>query len=133
MNDYTFTLRFLSPGSDLDALSLEVYERIDDASLMGPTTTARSCSVRPPLSSLPLALGVAFEELRSVLPEVQILRVEDDDLATMADIARAPAARLRASACCRGQARTRRLPAGLRACRRSHQGLALVRRRRVVR
>jgi hypothetical protein len=88
MNDYTFTLRFLSPDRDLDALSLKIYERIDDASLMGPDDDGSFLlEFDRRSSSLPLALGAAFEELRSALPEAQILRVEDDDLATMADIA----------------------------------------------
>ncbi len=88
MNDYTFTLRFLAPDRDLDALSLELYEHIQDASLMGPDGDGSFLlEFDRRASSLPSALGAAFEGLQNALPEAQILRVEDDDLATMADIA----------------------------------------------
>ena len=89
MNDYTFTLRFLSPGDDLDGLSVRVYDRIDDASLMGPSEDGSFLlEFDRRSSSLPLALTAAVKELVGVLPGAQVLRVEDDDLATMADIAK---------------------------------------------
>jgi hypothetical protein len=36
MSDCTFTLRFTSAIEDADELSTRLYEKIDDASLMGP-------------------------------------------------------------------------------------------------
>lgn len=89
MNDYIFTLRFLSPIPDLDELSIQVYDNIDDASLMGPDEDGSLLlEYDRRSSSLPRALTSAIEELLKVLPEAQILRVEEDDLATMADIAK---------------------------------------------
>jgi hypothetical protein len=89
MNDHTFTLRFLSPGDDLDSLSVRVYERLDDASLMGPDVDASfllEFDRRAP--SLPDALSAALKELGQALPDAQVLRVEQDDLATMANVAK---------------------------------------------
>ncbi len=89
MNDYTFTLRLLNPGDDLDSLSVRVYERLDDASLMGPDGDGSfllEFDRRAP--SLPDALTAALEELGEALPGARVLRVEENDLATMADIAK---------------------------------------------
>jgi hypothetical protein len=36
MKEHTFTIQFLAPGRTLDDLSIDLYDRIDDASLMGP-------------------------------------------------------------------------------------------------
>lgn len=89
MNDYTFTLRFLGPIEDLDELSVLLYERIDDASLIGPDEDGSFLlEFDKRASSLPRALTSAIKELREVLPEAQILRLEEDDLATMADLAK---------------------------------------------
>jgi hypothetical protein len=89
MNDYTFTLRFLNPGDDLDSLSVRLYEQLGDASLMGPDADGSfllEFDRRSP--SLPDALTAALEELVQALPDAQVLRVEEDDLATMADVAK---------------------------------------------
>lgn len=89
MNDHTFTLRFLSPSQDLDALSVQLYDRIDDASLSGPDEDGSFfLEFDRRSNSLPRALTSAVRELLEALPEAQILRVEEDDLATMADIAK---------------------------------------------
>lgn len=89
MNDYTFTLRFLSPVDNLDELSIQLYDRIDDASLSGPDVDGSFLlEFDRRASGLPRALTSALNELRKALPEAQILRVEEDDLATMADIAK---------------------------------------------
>jgi hypothetical protein len=90
MNDYTFTLRFLPPlDQGLDDLSVHIYERIQDASLMGPDDDGTFLLEFDRRStSLPRALVSALEELLHALPSATILRVEEDDLATMADIAK---------------------------------------------
>ncbi len=89
MNDHTFTLRFLNPGDDLDSLSVRVYERLDDASLMGPDGDGSFLlEFDRRAASLPDALTAALEELGEALPGARVLRVEEDDLATMADIAK---------------------------------------------
>jgi hypothetical protein len=89
MNDYTFTLRFLNPGDDLDSLSVRVYERLDDASLLGPDADGSFLLEFDRWApSLPDALTAALRELGQALPDGQVLRVEEDDLATMADIAK---------------------------------------------
>ena len=90
MNDesHTFTLCFLAPGWNLEDLSIRLYERIDDASLMGPGddgTFLLEFDRRAP--SLPDALAAATSELLKTLPEVTVLRVEEHDLATMPQIA----------------------------------------------
>jgi len=89
MSDHTFTLRLLAPGWSLDDLSVRVYERVDDASLMGPDddgTFLLEFDRRAP--SLPDALVAALSELTSVLPDATLLRIDEYDLATMADIAK---------------------------------------------
>ena len=89
MNNHTFTLRFLAPGKSAEELSISIYERIDDASLMGPDADGSfllECDRRS--TSLPHALGATVAELLQTLPDATILRVEEDDLATMADIAK---------------------------------------------
>lgn len=86
MNDHTFTLRFLSPGSSADDLSIRIYERIEDASLMGPDGDGSFLlELDRRASSLPRAVTSALHELLNVLPEAIVLRIEADDLATMAD------------------------------------------------
>jgi len=90
MSNYTFTLRFLpAAGQGLEDLSIQIYERIDDASLMGPDDDGSFLLEFDRRStSLPRALASALEELLRTLPATTILRVEEDDLATMADIAK---------------------------------------------
>jgi len=89
MNQYAFTLRFLIPGRDLDELSVRVYDRLDDASLMGPDEGGSYLlEYDRRARSLPAALTSAVEDLERALPEARILRIEEDDLATMTDIAR---------------------------------------------
>jgi len=89
MNDHTFTLRFLSPGQSGEDLSIRLYERIEDASLMGPDEDGSFLlEFDRRASSLSRALTTALDELLKTLPEAIVLRVEEDDLATMADIAK---------------------------------------------
>lgn len=88
MNDYTFTLRFTSPNDDLDVLSQRVCPEIDDASLMGPAADGTFLlEFDRSASSISVAVADAIGELRRVLPEATLLRIEHDDLATVADIA----------------------------------------------
>jgi hypothetical protein len=90
MSNYTFTLRFLPPrGKGLEDLSKHLYAQIQDASLMGPDDDGSFLLEFDRRStSLPRALASALEELLHALPGASILRVEEDDLATMADIAK---------------------------------------------
>jgi hypothetical protein len=89
MNHYTFILRFLSPGQSVEDLSIRLYERIDDASLMGPDEDGSFLlEFDRRASSLPRALAAALDDLVKTLPDAIVLRVEEDDLATMADIAK---------------------------------------------
>jgi hypothetical protein len=89
MREHTFTIRFLAPGRTLDDLSIDLYDRIDEASLEGPDEDGSFLyefdRVAP---SLPDALATALHEVTSVLPEATVLRVDEYDLATMADIAK---------------------------------------------
>jgi hypothetical protein len=89
MSNYTFILRFLARGWSADDLSIHIYERIGDASLMGPDGD-RSFLIEfdRRASSLPGAVSSALQELLKALPDATVLRIEEDDLATMADIAR---------------------------------------------
>jgi hypothetical protein len=89
MNDYTFTFRFLCPGQSAEDLSIRLYEGIEDASLMGPDEDGSFLlEFDRRASSLSRALAAALDELLKTLPEAIVLRVEEDDLATMADIAK---------------------------------------------
>lgn len=89
MNDYNFTFRFLCPDESLDSLSVRIYERIDDASLIGPDDDGSFLlEFDRRAAGLPGALTAALGELSKALPEAIVLRVEGDDLATVADIAR---------------------------------------------
>jgi hypothetical protein len=81
MSTYTFILRFLIPGRSSDDLSVHLYERIDDASLMGPDGDGSFLlEFDRRASSLPRAVTSALHELLKVLPEAIVLRVEEDDL-----------------------------------------------------
>ncbi|MGH2904642.1 MAG: hypothetical protein ACRDK7_13825 [Solirubrobacteraceae bacterium] len=88
MKEHTFTIRFLAPGRTLDDLSIDLYDRIDDASLEGPDHDGSFLyefdRVAP---SLPDALAGALGELTSALPEASVIRVHEYDLASMSDIA----------------------------------------------
>ena len=88
MNEHTFTIRFLAPGRTLDDLSIDLYDRIDDASLEGPDHDGSFLyefdRVAP---SLPDALATALSELTDALPEATVIRVQEYDLASMSDIA----------------------------------------------
>ncbi len=89
MNDYTFTLRFIAPGRSAEDLSTRIYERIEEASLMGPDDDGSFLlEFDRRAGGLPRALVGAFEELVRTVPDATVLRVEEDDLATMADIAK---------------------------------------------
>jgi len=100
MREHTFTIRFLAPGRTLDDLSIDLYDRIDDASLEGPDHDGSFLyefdRVAP---SLPNALATALSELTSALPEASVIRVHEYDLANMSDIAARRGARPRASGC----------------------------------
>jgi hypothetical protein len=93
MNEHTFTIEFLAPGRTLDDLSIDLYDRIDDASLMGPDEDGSDKAgsflyefdrIAP---SLPDALAMALSELTDALPEATVLRIHEYDLLSMSDIA----------------------------------------------
>jgi hypothetical protein len=89
MNDYTFTLRFLCPCMGAEDLSVHLYDRIDDISLIGPDEDGSFLlEVDRRATSLARALTLVSKDLLRALPEATVLRVEGDDLATMADIAK---------------------------------------------
>lgn len=88
-NDHKFMLRFLAPGLSADELSVRLYEAVDDVSLMGPDGDGSFLSEfdrRAP--TLPAAVACALRDLLDAVPAAIVLRVEADDLATLADIAR---------------------------------------------
>jgi hypothetical protein len=89
MNDYTFTIRFTIDAEDLDSLSVRVYDRVEDASLMGPDDDGTFLiEFDRQADEFALAVTEAVDALRAALPDAVILWVEGDDLATMADIAK---------------------------------------------
>lgn len=88
-NDHKFMLRFLAPGLSADELSVRLYETVDDVSLMGPDQDGSflvEFDRREP--SLPATVACALRDLLLTVPQAIVLRVEADDLATLADIAR---------------------------------------------
>lgn len=88
MREHTFTIRFLASGRTLEDLSIDLYDRIDDASLEGPDQDGSflyEFDRRAP--SLPDAVVMALSELRSHLPEATVIRVHEYDLLTLGDIA----------------------------------------------
>jgi predicted DNA-binding transcriptional regulator AlpA len=88
MKEHTFTIRFLAPGRTLDDLSIDLYDRIDDASLMGPDDDGSFLYEFDRIApSLPDALAAALGELTDALPEATVIRVHEYDLASMSDIA----------------------------------------------
>jgi hypothetical protein len=88
MTACTFTLRFTAPAWSLEDLSIRLYERIDDASLMGPDDDGSFLlEFDRQAQSLPDALASALDELVKTLPEATVLRVEEQELATMPQIA----------------------------------------------
>jgi hypothetical protein len=87
---YTFQVVFLLPGADslephLDALQAA---GCDDAAFMGPagdgTFTAEFDRVAP---AVPAAVVSALEALRSALPDVELLRVQPEDIVSLSAIA----------------------------------------------
>lgn len=88
MNEHTFTFRFLAPGRTLDDLSIDLYDHIDEASLMGPDEDGSFLyEFDRRAASLPDAVATALSELTSALPEAAVIRVHEYDLASMSDIA----------------------------------------------
>lgn len=86
MKEHTFTIQFLAPGRTLDDLSIDLYDRIDDTSLMGPDEDGSDddgsflYEFDRQAPSLPDAVAMALSELTSALPEATVLRVHEYDL-----------------------------------------------------
>src|ERR1700677_179242 len=78
MTEHTFTIRFLAPGRTLDDLSIDLYDRVDEASLMGPDEDGSFLYEFDRIApTLPDALAVALSDLTSALPEATVLRVHE--------------------------------------------------------
>jgi hypothetical protein len=89
MSDHTFTFRFLAVGWSVEELSTQIYGRVPDASLMGPDGDGSFLLEFDRRSaSLARAVTSALHELLKALPGATVLRVEEHDLATMADVAK---------------------------------------------
>ncbi len=87
-----FTIHFSIPGaSDPDEFAVRVYEdeRLQDMALMGPDDYgAFEAEFEREGRSLPSAILSALRDLTAVLPESEILRVEDESLVSLGAIAR---------------------------------------------
>jgi hypothetical protein len=89
---YTFIIRFAIPGAtEPDEFARRVYgaQRLQDMALMGPDEHGVfEADFERPARSLPAAVVSAIRDLSAVLPEAEPLRVEHDNLVTIAAIAR---------------------------------------------
>lgn len=89
---YTFIIRFAIPGATTpDEFAMRVYEdeRLQDMALMGPDEHGVfDADFERESASLPAAVVSAMRDLASVLPEAEPIRVENDNLVTIAAIAR---------------------------------------------
>jgi hypothetical protein len=89
---YIFIIRFAIPGAtEPDEFATRVYEdeRLQDMALMGPDQYGMfDADFERESESLPAAVVSALHDLLSVLPEAEPIRVENDNLVTIAAIAR---------------------------------------------
>lgn len=89
---YTFIIRFAIQGAtEPDEYATRVYEdeRLQDMALMGPDEYGMfDADFEREAGSLPAAVVAAMHDLASVLPEAEPLRVENENLVTIAAIAR---------------------------------------------
>lgn len=89
---YTFIIRFEIPGAtEPDDFAKRVYEdeRLQDMALMGPDEYGTfDADFERESASLPAAVVSALRDLASVLPEAEPIRIENDNLVTIAAIAR---------------------------------------------
>jgi len=89
---YIFIIRFAIPGAtEPDEFAMRVYEdeRLQDMALMGPDQYGMfDADFERESESLPAAVVSALHDLASVLPEAEPIRVENDNLVTIAAIAR---------------------------------------------
>jgi hypothetical protein len=89
---YIFIIRFAIPGAtEPDEFATRVYEdeRLQDMALMGPDQYGTfDADFERGSGSLPAAVVSALQDLVSVLPEAEPIRVENDNLVTIAAIAR---------------------------------------------
>jgi hypothetical protein len=89
---HTFILRFAITGAtEPDEFAIRVYddERLQDMALMGPDEYGVfDADFERESVSLPAAVASALHDLTAVLPEAEPLRVEHDNLVTIAAIAR---------------------------------------------
>jgi hypothetical protein len=89
---HTFIIRFAIPGAtEPDEFAARVYEdeRLQDMALMGPDQYGMfDADFERGSGSLPAAVVSGLQDLVSVLPEAEPIRVENDRLVTIAAIAR---------------------------------------------
>jgi hypothetical protein len=89
---HTFIIRFAIPGAtEPDEFAMRVYkdERLQAMALMGPDQYGMfDADFERGSESLPAAVVSALHDLLSVLPEAEPIRVENDNLVTIAAIAR---------------------------------------------
>jgi hypothetical protein len=92
LEPHTFMIRFRIPGAtDPDDFSVRAYEdeRLQDVALMGPD---EHCTFDGEFDreadSFPAAVSSALRDLTAVLSEAEILEVEQDNLVSIAAIAR---------------------------------------------
>jgi hypothetical protein len=89
---HTFIIRIAIPeATEPDEFAVRVYEdeRLQDMALMGPDQYGMfDADFERGSESLPAAVVSALDDLLSVLPEAEPIRVENDHLVTIAAIAR---------------------------------------------
>jgi hypothetical protein len=89
---HTFIIHFAIPGAaEPDEFAVRVYDdaRLQDMALMGPDEHGLfEAEFERESRSLPAAAVSAMHDLSSVLPEAELIRIENDNLVTIAAIAR---------------------------------------------
>jgi hypothetical protein len=89
---FVFTLHFnISGATDPDEFSARVYddERLHDVALIGPDEYGSfEAEFERRTDSLPVAVLSALHDLTAVLPEAEVMRVEDENLVSLGAIAR---------------------------------------------
>jgi hypothetical protein len=89
---FVFTLHFAIAGAtDPDEFSVRVYndDRLQDMALMGPDDYGSfEAEFEREAHSLPVAVLSAVHDLTAVLPQAEVMRVQDESLVSLGAIAR---------------------------------------------